>query len=222
MQSEAAIVRNFYLGIAGFLSTFFLAFLYERYLIRRFRSLLVPAILMSGLVGVLCTLSVNPITFLQQGGDRQSLTWSYAFSGTFNFSLVIMVWSLLFLTRLEAPLFTAREKEIFLQTLTVDDHRGRRLLDVAAIICIRAAGDYVEILHDGKTHLRRGYISDLEKRLDPAQFLRIHRSLMINLSFVRDVVRQPKGQFEIDLGNDVIVTSGRSFENAVSRAFSQN
>ncbi len=220
MQPDAALVRNIYLTIAGFLSTFFLAFIYERLFIGRFRAMLLPAIVVSVITGFLCTLSVNPITFLQLGDDRQSLTVAYIFSGAFNFSLLMLVWSLIYLLRIDAPLFGAPEKETFVTTLAVDDQRGRRILDVSGIVCIKAAGDYVEILHAGSRHMRRGYISDLEKQLDPSLFLRIHRSVMINRSFVRNIVRRPKAEFEIDLGDDVTVSSGRSYEKAITGAFS--
>lgn len=219
MQVDAALVRNLYLTGAGFLASFFLAFLYERILLPRARTMLAPALLTSVVAGFVCSLSVNPITFLQIGGSWQELTWQYAVSGALNFSLVLCVWSLLFLVRVNAPLFAARSGTDFLTTLTVDDTRGQRFVKVADIALIRSAGDYVEILHGEKTDMRRGYISELEGQLDPSQFLRIHRSLMINKARVKDVIRKSKGQFEFDLGTHAAVTSGRSFESAIMDAF---
>ena len=98
MQTDAAVVRNLYLTLAGFLATFFLGFFYERALKPRFRAMLTPAVFTSFATGFLCTISVNPITFLQIGGSWDELTWQYALSGALNFSLVTLVWSLLFLT----------------------------------------------------------------------------------------------------------------------------
>lgn len=219
MQSDAALVRNLYLTVAGFLASFFLGFMYERFATRRSWALLLPAAAASLVTGFLCTLSVNPVTFMQLGGNWQALTWQYAVSGALNFSLVLFVWSLLFLVRLQAPLF-AQEKQVgFVTTLTVDDPRGQRIVPVAEVAIIRSAGDYVELLHAGRVDLRRGYISDLETQLDPGQFVRIHRSFMINRKFVRDIIRKSKGQFEFDLGEAGTVTSGRSFEDAIVTAF---
>ena len=218
MQADAAVVRNLYLTFSGFLVTFFLGFMYERVIAPRVSALLLPAHIISLLTGFLCTLSVNPITFLQVGGSWENLTWQYAVSGSFNFSLVLLVWSLLFLFLTEAPLFSAA-KPVFPSALTVDDQRGQRMVELSKVAVIRSAGDYVELSHEGRTDLRRGYISDLEQQLDPGQFVRIHRSLMINRAHVRDVIKKPKGQFEFDLGDAGCVTSGRSFEQAVTAAF---
>lgn len=219
MQADAALVRNIYLTIAGFLATFFLGFLYDRVQAARVRAMLMPALTVSLITGFLVTLSVNPITFLQLGGDRASLTWSYAVSGALNFSLIIMVWSLLYLLQVKAVLFAGGHAERYPQSLTVDDPRGERRIDVASIACIKSAGDYVELTVGEHTYLRRGYIADLEQQLNPAHFLRIHRSLMINVTHVRDMVRRAKGQFEIDLGDGLVVTSGRSYEEAMTRLY---
>ncbi len=219
MESDAALVRNLYLTIAGFLASFFLGFLFERFLVNRFSAMLLPAAGASLVSGFLCTLSVNPITFLQIGGSWPALTWQYAVSGAFNFSLVLFVWSLLFLLKLPAPLFPAIKQTGFTTSLTVDDPRGQRLVSLADVAIIRSAGDYVELLHAGRVDLRRGYIGDLENQLDPGQFVRVHRSFMINRKFVRDIIRKSKGQFEFDLGKAGTVTSGRSFEDAIVAAF---
>jgi two-component system LytT family response regulator len=66
-----------------------------------------------------------------------------------------------------------RDKTVFVDARTVD--------------CIEAADDYVE-LHVGKTvHLLRERLSDLETRLDPARFVRIHRGTIVNLERVREL-----------------------------------
>lgn len=218
MQTDAAVVRNLYLTFSGFLATFFLGFVYERVIVPRISALLMPAVAVSVLAGFLCTLSVNPITFLQIGGSWDELTWQYALSGSLNFSLVLLVWSLLFLLLIGAPLFSM-EKPAYPHALAVDDPRGQRMVDLSKVAVIRSAGDYVELLHEGRTELRRGYISDLEQQLDPGQFVRIHRSLMINRTHVQDIIKKPKGQFEFDLGEAGSVSSGRSFEQAIMTAF---
>jgi two-component system LytT family response regulator len=67
----------------------------------------------------------------------------------------------------------AREKSIFVAAAAVD--------------WIEAADDYVELHAGGETHLVRERIADLEKRLDPGQFARIHRSTIVNIDRVREL-----------------------------------
>jgi two-component system LytT family response regulator len=47
---------------------------------------------------------------------------------------------------------------------------------------IEAQDDYVQIHADGKSHLKNQRLAELEAQLDGAQFLRIHRSIIVNLA----------------------------------------
>jgi DNA-binding LytR/AlgR family response regulator len=57
-------------------------------------------------------------------------------------------------------------------------------LTVSSIRWIEAEDDYVRLVTAGESHLMRGTLKDLEGRLDPQQFLRIHRSTIVRLSQV--------------------------------------
>lgn len=57
-------------------------------------------------------------------------------------------------------------------------------LAVSSIRWIEAEDDYVRLVTAGESHLMRGTLKDLEGRLDPQQFLRIHRSTIVRLSQV--------------------------------------
>ena len=58
------------------------------------------------------------------------------------------------------------------------------------------AADYYVNLHSGtKTHLLRETMSDLENKLDPAKFLRIHRSAIVNLHRVKEVQTRTGGEY---------------------------
>jgi two-component system LytT family response regulator len=76
---------------------------------------------------------------------------------------------------------------LFLQRIPVT-HNGRiRLLAVSEIDRIEAMGNYAR-LHTHKVCFElRETLQGLEKKLDPSKFVRIHRSSIINLDFVREV-----------------------------------
>jgi two-component system LytT family response regulator len=68
--------------------------------------------------------------------------------------------------------------------------RGRDrsvFVPAAAVDWIEAADDYVELHAGGETHLLRERLADLERRLDPQQFARIHRSTIVNIDRVREL-----------------------------------
>jgi two-component system LytT family response regulator len=64
-------------------------------------------------------------------------------------------------------------------------------VDVDTIERIDAAGDYMCIQTGDNTLILRETMKDLEKRLDPRRFQRVHRSTIVNLDLVRQVKRTP-------------------------------
>jgi two-component system LytT family response regulator len=66
---------------------------------------------------------------------------------------------------------------------------GGRIVFVKArkIQWIEAAGNYARLHTAGRSHDLRETLTNLEGKLDPARFLRIHRSAMVNIEFVREV-----------------------------------
>ena len=60
-------------------------------------------------------------------------------------------------------------------------------VDVADVDWVGADGDYVRIHANGKSHLVRDTMAAMEQRLDPAMFVRIHRSSIVNVSRIREL-----------------------------------
>jgi len=86
-------------------------------------------------------------------------------------------------------------------------------LEVASIDWIEAA-DYVVRLHaGGATHSLREPISDLERRLDPRRFFRIHRSTIVNLSSVREMQPLFHGEYAVILRDGTRLRLSRSRRN---------
>ncbi|MCU1321802.1 MAG: two component transcriptional regulator, LytTR family [Acidobacteriaceae bacterium] len=75
------------------------------------------------------------------------------------------------------------------------------LLDVDQIVCIEAA-DYCVSIHTGhKDYLLRESMKELASTLDPKKFVRIHRSVIVNLSCIREVIREGRGEGTAILSN---------------------
>jgi two-component system LytT family response regulator len=64
----------------------------------------------------------------------------------------------------------------------VKDQNEIRILPTTEIEFIEAYDDYVKIHHQGKIHLKKKTLSYFESTLDKKQFLRIHRSFLMNIS----------------------------------------
>ncbi len=84
-------------------------------------------------------------------------------------------------------------------------------LDVEEVDWIQAAENYVE-LHAGRmSHLLHVTMNVLEKSLDPEVFLRIHRSMIVNISRIRFLQPGSHGEYLVTLRDGVRLQSGRTY-----------
>jgi two-component system, LytTR family, response regulator len=90
--------------------------------------------------------------------------------------------------------------------------RGRILfLTAAEIQWIAAEENYVRICVGATTHLLRETLTSMEKRLDPSLFMRVHRSAIVNLQYVREVRTEARGDYIVQLKNGQKVPMSRSY-----------
>ena len=99
--------------------------------------------------------------------------------------------------------------------LTVKD--GHRLLriDIETIRWIDAAGDYMCIHAGDDTHVLRGTMQQLERRLDPRRFARVHRSSIVNLARVREMRPHLNGEYFLVLDSGHELKLSRSYRDKV-------
>jgi two-component system LytT family response regulator len=90
-------------------------------------------------------------------------------------------------------------------------------VDVDTIERIDAAGDYMCIYTADNSLILRETMKDLEKRLDPRHFQRVHRSTIVNLSQVREVKPHTNGECFLVLGSGAQVKVSRSYRDVVAR-----
>lgn len=83
---------------------------------------------------------------------------------------------------------------------------------VTEILWMRAGGNYIELMAGGKTHLIRETMHDMEAQLDPALFLRIGRSVMVNLAAVRAIRPAAKGAPIAELSDGTALPVQRNFD----------
>jgi two-component system, LytTR family, response regulator len=90
--------------------------------------------------------------------------------------------------------------------------QGRVLfLNAADIDCIEAAGYYACLHVGGETHIIRRTLSELERDLDDAKFIRIHRSIIVNLERIHGLELQNGGEYEVVLKSQVRLRLSRRF-----------
>jgi two-component system, LytTR family, response regulator len=88
--------------------------------------------------------------------------------------------------KMPAPAELAREARgsRYLERIVVKDGARVHVIPVSKLDYAEAQDDYVSVASAGKTYLKQQTISSLETSLDPRQFIRIHRSVIVNLERV--------------------------------------
>ncbi|HSH00467.1 MAG TPA: LytTR family DNA-binding domain-containing protein, partial [candidate division Zixibacteria bacterium] len=91
------------------------------------------------------------------------------------------------------------EKSEYWTRITIRETERIYFVAVADIDYI-AAADYYLNLHTGdKSHLLRMSMSAIEQKLDPERFVRIHRSTIVNVSRIKELVPHFRGEYHVIL-----------------------
>lgn len=99
----------------------------------------------------------------------------------------------------------------FLRRFAVKDGERTYFVPADEVDWIGAANYYAELHCGKKLHLLRESLNALESRLDPREFLRIHRSTIVNVTRIREVRRHFGGDYQVVLTDGTQLRSGRSY-----------
>jgi len=105
----------------------------------------------------------------------------------------------------------------FEKLINIKDRGKIFRVDVDTIEVVEAAGDYMCIKTGDNTLILRQTMKDLEKRLDPRRFQRVHRSTIVNLDLVRQVKPHTNGECFLVLDSGGQVKVSRSYRDVVAR-----
>lgn len=113
-----------------------------------------------------------------------------------------------------APQSKAGTKATYLERIAVEMRGQVRVVPVGQIDYITADGAYAELHADDKTYVIRERMQNLEERLDPAQFFRVHRSSIVRLDRVEALYTASGGDYAVRLSNGkkLRVSRGRKAE----------
>jgi two-component system LytT family response regulator len=106
----------------------------------------------------------------------------------------------------------------YLERIAVETKGQVRVVPVKQIDYIVASGPYAELYVGDKRYIIRERMQTLEERLDPARFFRIHRSAIVRLDLVETLIRNPGGDYALQLKGGVRLKVSRSrFEELEKR-----
>jgi two-component system LytT family response regulator len=105
----------------------------------------------------------------------------------------------------------------YLERIAVEMRGKVRVVPVDQIDYITASGPYAELHTGERTHIIRETMQTLEERLDPRQFIRIHRSAIVRLALVDTLLRGAGGDYEVQLKGGLRLPVSRSRREELER-----
>ena len=106
------------------------------------------------------------------------------------------------------------EAKPWLSRLAIKDENGIVFVPVEQILWIEAANKYVVVHTTSRSHIVRQTIKSLEDTLDPKEFLRIHRSILVRKAAVRGLHPLFHGDYIVKLTNGAELTLSRNFRGS--------
>jgi two-component system LytT family response regulator len=123
--------------------------------------------------------------------------------------------------RLLHMLAAAPRREQYLDRLVVKSAGTTHFLRVAEIDWIEGAGVYVNLHVAGKALLYRSALNQLETRLDPVRFVRVHRSAIINIDSILRLEPASHGEFDVILKHGGQARVSRTYRGALEQRLGQ-
>ena len=96
--------------------------------------------------------------------------------------------------------------------IAIDLYGSSILLEPPGIQWIQADGNYVKIRALDSVYYKRATLVDMEKKLQPAGFVRVHRSTLLNRHFVAHLKYLGNNEFEINMSDGRSFRSGRTYK----------
>lgn len=123
-------------------------------------------------------------------------------------------------SRVVALLERIAARPVYLSRIAVRGAGTTSFVDTEAVDWLKAAENYVELHVGPDCYLVEVTMTAIEKRLDPARFIRIHRSVVVNAARIRTVHFTSHSEYLVTLISGVQLRSGRTYSDAVQRLIS--
>lgn len=112
----------------------------------------------------------------------------------------------------------ARERA-YLTRMPVRSEGRIKVIDLVEVDWLGAADNYVIIHAGAREYLVRDTIAAVERQLDPAQFVRVHRSTIVRIDRIAELVPDLHGDFRIRLKNGAELALSRTYRARVEAQF---
>lgn len=113
-----------------------------------------------------------------------------------------------------------KEEKDYLDRIVVKSGGKISFVKTSNIVRIKSAGKYISILTDEGENLIRQTMNEIEEKLNPKKFIRIHRSAIINFDFIKEMQNWYRGEYVILLTNNEKFTTSSSYRKNIEELIS--
>ncbi|MBS1759834.1 MAG: LytTR family transcriptional regulator [Bacteroidetes bacterium] len=115
-----------------------------------------------------------------------------------------------------------KDKKIFISSILITDSNNKKsLLQVNEIYYFSANSPYITIHHTLKKYLHTETLKSLEVQLDDKQFVRIHKSHIVNLHKISTIQSRQNGDYDITISDNTILRVSRNYAKNFKSKFEQ-
>ncbi|MEO7081521.1 MAG: LytTR family DNA-binding domain-containing protein, partial [Flavobacteriales bacterium] len=109
----------------------------------------------------------------------------------------------------------------FTQEIVIKEKGREYRIPVQDVMWIRAEGNYLVIQTESRSYLLRMTMNMVETDLDPTDFVRVHRSYMVNMAHVRGTRYSGNNEFTFTMSNGKHLLSGRSYKEQIAKLLTE-
>lgn len=111
------------------------------------------------------------------------------------------------------PALQALMNQTYPDVLTIKDGTRIHVVKVSEITHIEAEGNYMRVCTPGARYLMTETLTNLQLKLNPHQFIRIHRSTIVNKQYIKEIRTHFNGDATVILSNQINLRMSRSFKH---------
>ncbi|MCZ6521037.1 MAG: LytTR family DNA-binding domain-containing protein [Bacteroidetes bacterium] len=104
---------------------------------------------------------------------------------------------------------------VYLETFVISEKGKNTYVDTDDIHWIAATGNYITLNPHNHQYLYRETMNTIQQQLEPAQFMRIHRSIIVNVNYIKKVDYSGKNEYRFVMYNGKKLLSGRSYGDQI-------
>jgi hypothetical protein len=161
---------------------------------------------------------------------------TFSFPRTFRYTLSEHLYLLVFIYSIPVLAFQFFSKKLnlvepisqnmgisnqFISTILVTDGHKKHNIIVSEILYFSANPPYINIHLEDKKYLHNETLKSVGIKLDPEQFVRVHKSSIVNIKMVASYTTRLNGDYDLTMKNDVQIRVSRNFATDFKNLFNK-